>query len=172
MSRLPITAGLDSGTNLVLEKKRGLGSEGLLVSDNGRFDHYELVRREDDTFDELGRGAMGVTYRAFDAVLGNALALKVINPHVAANPHARERSFREARAAARLRHPNVASVFYYGVRIIDGQCFYAMELVEGETLEARVHRIGPLPAAFALEVVAQVAVRWSPLKHRAWCTAI
>jgi TolB-like protein len=64
---------------------------------------------------------------------------------------------REARAAARLRHPNVASVFYYGVRKSDGQCFYAMELVEGETLEARVRRDGPLAAPVALEIVSQVA---------------
>ena len=56
-----------------------------------------------------------------------------------------------------MRHPHVASVFYYGVRKSDGQCFYAMELVEDETLKARVRRAGPLPALMALEVVTQVA---------------
>ena len=62
---------------------------------------------------------------------------------------------REARAAARLRHPNVASVFHYGEQ--DGECFYAMELVEGETLEERVRRDGPLSVEAALEVGIQVA---------------
>jgi len=128
-----------------------------LPPDAGRFAHYALARRADGTFEELGRGAMGVTYRAVDTALGRSVALKVIEARVAAHPEARERFLREARAAARLSHPNVASVFYYGVRPADGQCFYAMELVEGETLEARLRREGPLPAADALAIVAQVA---------------
>jgi hypothetical protein len=130
---------------------------GRLPPDEGRFGHYELMRRADGAFDELGRGAMGITYRARDTVLGRPVALKVIDTLVAARPETRERFLREARAAARLHHPNAASVFYYGVRQSDGQCFYAMELVEGENLEARVRRSGPLPIALALEVVAQVA---------------
>src|SRR5207244_3306998 len=68
---------------------------------------------------------------------------------------ARERFKREARTAAQLRHPNVASVFHFG-ETTAGQCFYAMELVEGETLEERVRRGGPLSASAALQVVAQV----------------
>ena len=121
-----------------------------------RFEHYALVTGEDGTPVELGRGAMGITYKAFDTVLRHAVALKVIDARIAAHLEARERFLREARAAARLRHPNVASVFYYGVRKSDGQCFYAMELVEGETLEAHLRR-GPLPVTPVLEVVAQVA---------------
>jgi serine/threonine protein kinase len=122
-----------------------------------RFDHYEVLMREDGTLFELGRGAMGITFKASDTVLGHDVALKVIDTRIAAQPEARERFLREARAAARLRHPNVASVFYYGVREIDGQCFFAMELIEGETLEARLRRSGPLPTALALEVIAQIA---------------
>ncbi len=122
-----------------------------------RFEHYELVTGKDGKPVELGRGAMGVTFKASDTVLGNDVALKVIDARIAAHPEARERFLREACAAARLRHPNVASVFYYGVRKTDGQCFYAMELVEGETLEARLRRAGPLPPALALEVIAQEA---------------
>ena len=90
-----------------------------------RFDHYELVRREDGAFEELGHGAMGVTYKAFDTLLHHAVALKVIDTRVAADPSVRQRFLREARAAARLRHPNIASVFYYGTRKSDGQCFYS-----------------------------------------------
>jgi len=122
-----------------------------------RFEHYELVTGDDGKPVELGRGAMGVTFKAFDTVLRHAVALKVIDARIAGRPDARERFLREARAAARLRHPNVASVFYYGMRKSDGQCFYAMELVEGETLEARMRRDGPLLTSVALEIVSQVA---------------
>ena len=122
-----------------------------------RFEHYEVVTRDDGTPLELGRGAMGVTYKAFDTVLRHPVALKVIDARIAAHLEARERFLREARAAAQLRHANVASVFYYGTRKSDGQCFYAMELVEGETLQAHLRRAGPLPPALALEVIAQVA---------------
>ena len=136
-----------------------------------RFDHYQVAIHTDGTQVELGRGAMGITFRAFDTVLGNEVALKVIDARIAAHPEARERFLREARAAARLRHPNVASVFYYGTRKSDGQCFYAMELVEGETLEARLRRSGPLPPALALEVITQVvralvAIEVHGLVHR------
>jgi tetratricopeptide (TPR) repeat protein len=123
----------------------------------GRFDHYQVATHTDGTPVELGRGAMGITFKAFDTVLGNEVALKVIDARIAADLDARERFLREARAAARLRQPNVASVFYYGTRKSDGQCFYAMELIEGETLQARLRRSGPLPPALALEVIAQVA---------------
>jgi serine/threonine protein kinase len=125
--------------------------------EEGRFDHYALVRRSYGAFEELGRGAMGITYRAIDAVLGHAVALKVLDASIATHPQARERFLREARAAARLRHPNVATVLYYGVRKGDGQCFYAMELVEGESVEIRLRRTGPLSIATALQVVTQVA---------------
>lgn len=122
-----------------------------------RFDHYEVTTHTNGTPVELGRGAMGITFKAFDTVLGHEVALKVIDARIAAFPEVRERFLREARAAAQLRHPNVASVFYYGTRQSDGQCFYAMELVEGEALEARLGRSGPLAPALALEIVAQTA---------------
>jgi serine/threonine protein kinase len=107
---------------------------------------------------------MGITYRASDTILGNEVALKVIDARIAALPEARERFLREARAAAGIRHPNVASVFYYGTRKSDGQCFYAMELVEGETLEARLRRTGPLVPALALEITTQVAMALAALE--------
>jgi len=104
---------------------------------------------------ELGAGAMAITYRARDTVLNSLVALKVIDRKVAQNPGARSRFLREARAAANIRHPNVARVTYYGEQ--NGECFYAMELVEGETLEARVRRDGPMPLAVALDVIEQTA---------------
>src|ERR1700677_3145065 len=123
---------------------------------NGWFDPYEILTHPDGSFVELGLGSMGITYQALDTTLQFPVALKVIDlkaPGLEAN---RERFLREARAAARLRHPHVASVLYYGVRK-DGQCFYAMELVDGETLAERVQRQGRLPVKEALEVIAQVA---------------
>ena len=146
-----------AGQCLVCLLELALEEEEIPTATPERFDHYEVLVREDGTLFELGRGAMGITFKASDTVLGNDVALKVIDTRIAAHPEARERFLREARAAARLRHPNVASVFYYGVRKSDGQCFFAMELIEGETLEARLRRVGPLPTALALEVIAQIA---------------
>src|SRR6202007_1463248 len=73
----------------------------------------------------------------------------------AQTPGVGARFLREARAAAQIHHPNVARVSHYGEQ--DGECFYVMELVEGETLEAKVRREGPMPLALALEIIEQVA---------------
>jgi len=120
-----------------------------------RYAHFEIEVGDDGFAIELGAGAMAVTYRARDTVLHAPVALKVIDCSTAENPAARARFVREARAAARLHHPNVARVTHYGEQ--DGECFYVMELVEGETLEARVRREGPMPLALALEVMEQAA---------------
>ena len=96
---------------LETEAEQGSADEEVSGANESCFDHYEIVRRADGSFEQLGRGAMGVTYRALDTVLGHAVALKVIDARIADRPEARERFLREARAAARLRHPNVASVF-------------------------------------------------------------
>ena len=64
---------------------------------------------------------------------------------------------REARTAASLRHPNVATVYHFGIREENGQCFCAMELVEGETLETRVRRTGPLDALATIDIALQVS---------------
>src|SRR5215210_8347501 len=120
-----------------------------------RYAHFEIEVGDDGFPMELGAGAMAVTHRARDTVLNSVVALKVIDCTIAANPAARARFLREARAAAQLHHPNVARVTHYGEQ--DGECFYVMELVEGETLEERVRREGPLPLALALEVMEQAA---------------
>ncbi len=121
-----------------------------------QFEPYEILTHPDGSFVELGRGSMGTTYQAVDTTLQFPVALKVIDFKAAGVESNRERFLREARAAAKLRHPNVANVLYYGVRPY-GPCFYAMELVEGETLAERVERTGPLSTHDALEVIAQVA---------------
>src|SRR5215470_11469471 len=120
-----------------------------------KYDHFEVQVGDDGFPVELGAGAMAITYRARDTVLNSVVALKVIDRTVAQTPGARSRFLREARAAAQIRHPNVARVSHYGEQ--DGECFYVMELVEGETLEAKVRREGPMALAPALEIVERVA---------------
>src|SRR6266851_1862886 len=120
-----------------------------------KYDHFEVEVGVDGFPIELGSGAIAITYRARDTVLNSVVALKVIDRKVAKMPGVRSRFLREARAAAQIHHPNVARVTHYGEQ--DGECFYVMELVEGETLEARIRRDGPLPLTLALEVIEQVA---------------
>src|SRR5277367_2015742 len=120
-----------------------------------RFDHYELVMGEDGKPLELGRGAMGVTYKAFDVDLHCPVTLKVTSERYLGDESARLRFLREARAAARLRHPNIAWVLHLG-RTESGY-FYAMEFVDGETLENLIKRSGRLAVKLALEIATQVA---------------
>ena len=117
-------------------------NEGEAEADPARYGDFEIERGDDGSLLELGRGAMGVTYRAHDDVLKRTVALKVIET---SKSHAvRERFLREARTAAGLRHPNIAAVFQFGASSDDQRCYCAMELVEGETLDALVRREGPL----------------------------
>src|SRR6266536_2652083 len=129
---------------------------GRLTPGPLRYAHFEAEIGDDGFPVELGAGAMAITYRARDTVLNSTVALKVIDRSVAQNPGARNRFLREARAAANIHHPNVARVTYYGEQ--DDECFYAMELVEGETLEARVCRDGPMPLALALKIIEQATL--------------
>ena len=118
------------------------------------FDHYQTLTREDGSPVELGRGAMGITYKAFDTNLRVNVALKVINSKLLESSIAQQRFLREARAAAQLRHPNVASVFHLGT---SGNAFYyAMEFVDGETLESFIRREGPVSPVMALRITLQV----------------
>jgi serine/threonine protein kinase/tetratricopeptide (TPR) repeat protein len=120
-----------------------------------RFDHYELVTDKDGRPVELGRGAMGITYKAFDVELRCPVTLKVINERYLGDESARLRFLREARAAAKVRHSNVASVVHLG-KTRTGY-FYAMEFVEGETLERLINRSGRLNVKLTLEIANQVA---------------
>jgi hypothetical protein len=120
-----------------------------------RLENYELMLDENGSPIELGRGAMGVTYKAFDVDLRCPVALKVIGENHLSDESARLRFLREARAAASIRHPNVASVLHLGRT--GSSYFYAMEFVEGETLEKLIQRSGRLEAKPALEIAAQVA---------------
>src|SRR4029434_2295315 len=143
----------------------GIGSEEETVHDSMpdaleggvRFGVYEIDCHADGSLCELGRGAMGVTYRATDTSLQRKVALKIIKTDIAErSADARARFVREARAAAALRHEHIATVYQFGMRLETGQYFYAMELIEGETLEDRVRRAGPLDARTTIGIAEQV----------------
>jgi serine/threonine protein kinase len=137
------------------EEHPGIWGDGSSRPGDGRFDHYEVARCNDGAFGELGRGAMGVTYKAFDVHLGRPVTLKVISEKYLGDESAQLRFLREARAAASIRHPNVASVFHLGRT--GSSYFYAMEFVEGETLENLIKRSGRLEVKLALEIATQAA---------------
>ena len=127
----------------VIDEERTLSeppvSESTLSVGATRFEHYKLVDGGEGAPIELGRGAMGVTYKAFDVDLRCHVALKVITEKsLGDRRRARLRFLREARAAAGVRHPNVASVFHLGKS--GSSYFYAMEFVEGQTLEDLIKR--------------------------------
>ena len=106
-----------------------------------RFEHYELVMSEDGKPVELGRGAMGVTYKAFHVDLHCPVALKVIGERYLGDESVRFRFLREARAAASVRHPNVATVFHLGGT---GQnYFYAMEFLKRGNARKSHQRLRP-----------------------------
>src|SRR6059058_2705655 len=141
------------------EDPAGAGQDSTLNAFGGDegFGVYKIERLPDGSLYELGRGAMGVTYRAVDASLQRKAALKIIKIGIAGRrAEAHERFMREARMAAALRHENIATVFQFGIREETGQCFYAMELIEGETLEEHVRRTGPLDVRTAIDIAQQV----------------
>src|SRR5215472_17093911 len=152
------------GTGLECEAAQ---SDTAFASAPDQLGAYTIDHHADGSAWELGRGAMGVTYRATDKALDRRVALKIINTDGGSrSAEARERFTREARAAAALRHPNVATVYQFGVREATGQFFYAMELVEGETLEERVRRLGPLDVLTTIDIALQVTAALEAAEER------
>ena len=109
--------------------------------------HYRVL-------EELGRGGMGIVYRALDVRLNREVALKMLPAHLVSDPDRKRRFVREAQSAAALKHPNIAVV--YEIDEVDGETLIAMELIEGETLTDVLAR-GPLPLQRALEIARDVA---------------
>jgi len=109
--------------------------------------HYTLVS-------ELGRGGMGVVYRALDTTLGRDVALKVLLPEFVADAERRRRFVQEAKAAATVEHPNIGVVYEVGE--VDGTSFIAMQLVRGEPLRNLLHSRS-LPAVRAVELALEIA---------------
>ena len=109
--------------------------------------HYKVTA-------ELGRGAMGVVYKAEDTKLKRSVALKFLAPHLLQDEEARKRFQREATAAAALNHPNICTIHEIGEE--GGQTFLVMEFIEGESLDNKIER-GPLALKEALSFARQVA---------------
>ncbi|MGH9529056.1 MAG: protein kinase domain-containing protein, partial [Terriglobales bacterium] len=109
--------------------------------------HYRILSR-------LGSGGMGVVYEAEDITLGRRVALKFLPPEVAGEGAALDRFMLEARAASALNHPNICTI--HAVENADGQSFIAMELLDGQSLDATL-AAGPVPLDRLLEISAQLA---------------
>jgi hypothetical protein len=103
----------------------------------------------------LGRGGMGVVYRADDLKLGTPVALKFLPRFLAAEPSRRERFLAEVRFARTVSHPNVCRV--YDIAELDGVLFLSMEYIDGEDLASLLKRIGRLPADKALDIARQIS---------------
>ena len=113
-----------------------------------RIGKYEII-------EELGRGGFATVYRARDVELERVVALKVLHPHYAEDKQFVDRFRQEARAAARLRHPHIVTVYETGEA--DGQLYIAMEYLPGRTLQALLDAEGALFLERALPILEQVA---------------
>ncbi|HEX8635046.1 MAG TPA: serine/threonine-protein kinase [Pyrinomonadaceae bacterium] len=118
----------------------------------------------------LGRGGMGAVYSGTHVELERAVAVKMLLPDSVSDPQALERFRREARAAARLNHPNVANTYDYGA-LADGEAYLVMELLDGQTLREYLNAEGTLPVKWAVEIACQVgdgigAAHHSDIVHR------
>jgi serine/threonine protein kinase len=114
---------------------------------NTTISHYRILSR-------LGAGGMGEVYLAEDTRLDRKVAIKFLSAESATDEGAKKRLIREARAAAKLDHPNICAIYEVGEA--DGQTFIVMQYVEGETLSARFNR-NPMDLSDALAVAEQVA---------------
>jgi tetratricopeptide (TPR) repeat protein len=110
-------------------------------------DRYQII-------EELGRGGMGVVYKASDTLLDRIVAYKVLPPHVQKDRKILDMFLREARSAARLSHPNIVTIF--DADEDKGEFFIIMELVEGDSLKELLLQQGKFPVKTALVLAAQV----------------
>ena len=113
----------------------------------------------------LGRGGMGAVYAATHVELDRPVAIKLLLPDLVTDPQALERFRREARAAAKINHPNVAATYDYGT-LPDGEAYLVMELVTGQTLREYLQATGPLPVAEATAIARAVATGVDAAHHQ------
>ncbi len=104
---------------------------------------------------ELGRGGMGIVYRARDKRLKRAVAIKLLPPELAFRSEIRSRFLREAETSAALSHPNIVPI--YSVDEKDGLVFFVMQFVDGDNLGKRIHATGPMDVADVRRIMGEVA---------------
>jgi serine/threonine protein kinase len=114
----------------------------------GRIGKYDILR-------PLGKGAMGMVYLAHDTILERDVALKVMVAQIADDPELKQRFEREAKAVARMTHPNVVNVFDLGSHS-DGSPFIAMELLRGQDLQKAMRKGAPIPLERRVAIIIQV----------------
>ncbi len=112
--------------------------------------HYEIVG-------ELGRGGMGVVYKAFEPALNRYVAIKELSPSLAHDPDLVERFLREARSMAQLSDPHIIQIHFIGTDETTRQPFFAMEFVEGDSLSALLKRFGKFSVEDTLKIMHQAA---------------
>jgi tRNA A-37 threonylcarbamoyl transferase component Bud32/tetratricopeptide (TPR) repeat protein len=115
---------------------------------SGRIGKYEIVHH-------IGKGAMGHVYKAHDTILDRDVALKVMVANIVDDPELKQRFEREARAVARMTHPNVVMVFDLGNHT-DGSPFIAMELLDGQDLQKAVRQRPPMTVDRKVAIIVQV----------------
>jgi tetratricopeptide (TPR) repeat protein len=122
-------------------------------------ERYEII-------EEVGRGGMGIVYKARDRVLNRIVAFKVLPITMKDDQAAIDNFYKEARAAAALNHPNIVTIHDFGVDK-DGQYFITMEFIEGETIKAKLKKSQRLPIKFTVEVVKEVCkgLHFAHTKH-------
>lgn len=146
-----------SGDGLEAEVRRIVGLDAGIVESGAADVPMEVGQRIGvyRIFAEVGRGGMGVVYRAEHILLGKPVAIKILRAKLTQNVEVCARFLREARAAGRIRHPGIVSTTDFGT-LPDGRSFLVMELVEGTTLEALLWK-GPLNPSRAVEFARQMA---------------
>ncbi|TLD69539.1 hypothetical protein FEM03_16395 [Phragmitibacter flavus] len=127
-----------------------------------RFAHFEVLMRSDGSPHMLGQGAMGATYKALDQHLLSLAVVKVPSVELLGYPAARQRFLQEAQMMARLRHPHVANVFYYGES--SSGPFYAMEFCDGPSLHDYVDQHGPFEVQDTFRLAVQAAAALQALE--------
>ena len=129
-----------------LKRQQGFGPLAGVTNMKKKFGHYEVVS-------ELGRGGMGVVYKAWEPSLNRHVAIKALGEHLLDDEGLIERFTREAKSMAAINHPNVIQVFYIGKE--DRQPFFAMEFIEGVSLDDLLRGNQVLSVAHAKEILRQ-----------------
>ena len=147
---LPLRKSVPDADTLVISSEAGVESQTQQDPLIGRI--IESKYRIDGL---IGAGGMGAVYQATRLLIGDEVAIKILHTERVVDPHASERFSREARAAARLKHPNAVSIYDFGVSS-DGLQYLVMELIEGKSLREFAKQHGPVDPSLAAEVTSQV----------------